>query len=237
MSLVAGTLRRALERVVSNAFELDEDSRLALAGLEETYLVLAVGGPLGQQSVRTMVRIHNGVIELGRADAVLPDITISGSLPVVARYLAGWFQNVPRPADGVTLTGDVARLNRIVAICGGLDPDWEEPVSHLLGDIPARHLGSLARELRRWARTARERAHSATAEYIHYESGTVPSRKEWTAHVRDLSALHARLDQARARLQDDSGEHSGATLSSNTTRKTRPRATATGNKSDQGPAH
>jgi ubiquinone biosynthesis protein UbiJ len=178
------------------AFELDEEAHAALGEVEETLIVLDPEGA----GPALMLRIHRGEIEVGPAHAVRPDVSIRGRPRALLAHLASWFRPGPVRPLGVRIEGDRERLTRIVAICQGLDPDWEEPLARVLGDAPARHLGQLARAARDWAAHAGGRARSAASEYLQYESGALPSRLEWHEHVRGLRRLERRLATLERRL-------------------------------------
>ena len=193
-------LYRLIERILAKAFELDPEARVQLAAIEETFIGIEVSGESGGIKLLAVLRVHAGNVEVSSPHGLEPDIRIAGNASGVLRYLASWFRDDPDASRHVTLGGDVAKLEPIIAVLNGLDPDWEEPIAERFGDVPARHAGSLVRTIAGWVREARPRVHDAAVEFLQYESGAVPARSEWEEHTVRLAELSRRLDELERRL-------------------------------------
>jgi len=184
---------RAFERLLGRAIALDADAVAALRGLGEFYLVVEIEG-VGAR----LLQVYEGGVRIDSAHAIRPDARVRGSLAALARLFLG--RGPVEPAGGLTVEGDRDRLARLVVVMRGLDPDWEEPISALIGDVAAHHLSRARRGAGRWLRTTAQALAADTGEQLQHESGLLPSRPEWSAHCRDVAALEERLDGLERRV-------------------------------------
>lgn len=204
--MLAATFRRAVEWAVTEALALDEETAGRLAEIPSTY----IGLETGTRELDAVVRIAQGSVEISPPDAVMPDVVLSGRplgiLRVLGESLRRGDLSAAAAGESVSIRGDRERLANIVRVAHGLRPDIEERLSHLVGDVAARHVGTAARSVAGWSSEAATRVERAAREYVEYESDTVPARIEWNDHVERLAALDARLQGLRARIEALQGE-------------------------------
>jgi len=104
----------------------------------------------------------------------------------------------------VTITGDTEPGRQVNALLDELDIDWEEQLSHVLGDVLAHEIGSRARSLGEWARRALETLERDGGEYLREEARILVSRRELEDFLAAVDACRddaARLEQRLARIQ------------------------------------
>ncbi|MGK0170819.1 MAG: ubiquinone biosynthesis protein UbiJ [Gammaproteobacteria bacterium] len=184
----------ALEALVAKALTLDDETRTALAELGEFWLVVEATPP----GVLTAVRFEGGHVEVGPANAIDAQATVRGSPAGLAMYFSSWIDGTPEAtpdaAQHVQIEGERETLRRIENVFRGFEPDWEEPLSRVVGDIPARHIGVAVRGLHAFGLHAVQRLRATAEEYFRYDTQAVPSRVEWNMHRDRLAHLHARID-------------------------------------------
>ena len=191
---------RLLERVLEQALRLDPDSRRMLQALGERYLVVEIdpGGPA------RLVQLSDGVFRLDGTASVEPDVRARGSATALAQLFFGSDQEAA--LEGLEVEGDVELLVCVAKVLRGLDPDWEEPLSTMVGDVAAHHIGRLRRGIHRWLKESASTVAVDLGEQLQHESRLVPSRAQWhefAGGVGDLAgrveALEGRLERLRAR--------------------------------------
>src|SRR5690606_6262793 len=109
----------------------------------------------------------------------------------------------------VQIRGDQALLMEVATILKGLDIDWEQALSGLLGDTPAHLAGKTLRGAHRTMSALAARSRSGAAEYVREESGLGVSNSEaenWYAGVRLLAADTERLAARINRLAFRAGD-------------------------------
>ncbi len=110
------------------------------------------------------------------------------------------------PPRGIELNGDAETAQTFSRLLKQADLDWEELLSHYVGDIALHQIGNLARGLARWGRDAMQRLGQDIAEYLQYESQTLPPRHEVEAFLAGVDHLKSDVDRLAARLQRLAGK-------------------------------
>jgi len=185
---LAATLDRVLALDPASSARLQRlDGRsmaIVLGGLELTIHMLFEGG-------------HITLTAAPPSDSHVPDATISGT-PAALFALA---QDPERGGKDVNFSGDLGLVRDISHLVSKADLDWEEQLARVLGDVPAHHLGNLARDLLRWLRSSRESAESGLAEYLTEESRALPTVTEVELFLSGVDRLRQDADRLQARME------------------------------------
>ncbi len=86
-----------------------------------------------------------------------------------------------------------------------IDIDWEEVLSHYLGDSISHQLGNVSRGMARWGRQVGDTLTQDLAEYLTEEKRLIPHRDELDGFVTAVDELREnadRLEQRARRLLD-----------------------------------
>ena len=90
--------------------------------------------------------------------------------------------------------------------------DWEEQLSHLVGDAAAHQVGNLVRDTLQWGAKSVDTLGRDLTEYLQEESRQLPQRDEVNKFLaavdvlrNDVERLDARVKRLQARI--DSHEH------------------------------
>jgi len=139
------------------------------------------------------------VIALGTEYAEEPDVVISGSLIALARMLKGSGEAAIRSGE-VDLTGDAATAQRFQKLLDLAQPDVEEELSRIIGDVAAHRIAEVARGVGKWARDARRTMGGNIREYLQEESRDLPTRYEVERFSQQVGTLRDDVERVAARL-------------------------------------
>ena len=131
--------------------------------------------------------------ELSRA----PDASLSGTLPAFINALARPAHTLPA---GLAVEGDATLIRDLRALLAGLEFDWEERLSRLVGDPVAHGLGETARRSGRAVGYAGDRLLRDIAEYLRDETRQVVSRREVVGFVDGVDAMRDDVERFAARM-------------------------------------
>lgn len=188
-------IERLLEEAVNRALQLDPDAIRRLGALEGKVILLelaAEGAPL-----RFYLFPGASGLRLQRAYDRMPDVTISGTAAVFLRQLV----RGPTVSDALTIRGDIELGQRFQRILSGLEPDWEEGLARVVGDVPAHQIARLAQGLREWAGQALQTLGADGAEYLQEEALILARRERVREFLREVDRLRADTDRLEKRLQ------------------------------------
>jgi ubiquinone biosynthesis protein UbiJ len=128
-----------------------------------------------------------------------PDVVITGSLITLARMMQGSGEAAIRSGD-VDLTGDAATAQRFQKLLDLAQPDIEEELSRVIGDVAAHRIAEIARGVGKWARDARSTMGGNIREYLQEESREVPTRYEVDRFAKQVGTLRDDVERVAARL-------------------------------------
>ncbi|MCI0401118.1 MAG: SCP2 sterol-binding domain-containing protein [Gammaproteobacteria bacterium] len=109
--------------------------------------------------------------------------------------------NEPKPSGDVEISGDVRLAQRFQRIMDNMDIDWEELLSHWVGDVAAHQIGNFARSLRNWVSETQHSLEMDVAEYLLEESQLVARREDVDEFVGAVDTLRGDLDRLEDRLK------------------------------------
>jgi len=127
------------------------------------------------------------------------DATIEGSPFTFARLAMGNPMQTIR-AGGAQVTGDGEVAQGFQQLFEAAQPDFEEELSRLTGDVAAHRLANLARDAVEFGRRARETFMQNVAEYVTEESRDVPLRAEVEEFLAGVDGLREATDRLEARI-------------------------------------
>lgn len=130
-----------------------------------------------------------------------PDVTIRGSALALARLSQAQDSGKAALANKIEIDGDMALGNRFSAILREVDIDWEEQLSHVVGDIVAHYMGQLGRDTQGWLTESHQAMQANVSEYVQEEARLSPAQTEVTQYLDEVDALRADTDRLKARIQ------------------------------------
>jgi ubiquinone biosynthesis protein UbiJ len=181
-----------LQVIVNRFLELDPELAEGVAELEGSVLEVHLQGideRIQLQPSATGVSVVP-VDGDGQPSAAVADVTISGP-PFTLLRLLGSLESVDGvlPPD-VSISGELALVQKLTRLARRANIDWEEPLSKLFGDSIAHEIGRSVRGFTSWAVAAAGTLACDMGEYLREERRLSPTRIE----VDDFST---RVDQAR----------------------------------------
>jgi len=125
-----------------------------------------------------------------------PDVILRGTPPVMARLA---IDSMAEPS--IELIGDVSLGQGFGQLLADVQPDWEEKLSAVFGDVAAHELGKLFRSARAWSAETRRTLEANLGEYLQEERRDVPASAEVTHFLDGVVELRSDLDRLAARIR------------------------------------
>jgi ubiquinone biosynthesis protein UbiJ len=107
-------------------------------------------------------------------------------------------------ATGITpdmeISGDTSLAQRFQEILRNVEIDWEEHLSHWIGDIAAHQVGRLFRTTRSYLRETRSTLGMNISEYLRYEKEILPTREDVADFVSAVDVLRNDAERLQQRF-------------------------------------
>jgi ubiquinone biosynthesis protein UbiJ len=196
-----------LESLLNRNVAASSAARALCQRLDSKVLALHVDGvPLS-----VYFKSHGEHMTLHTDHAGTPDATLSGT-PLSLLRLAGPAPEAALRGGAVHIEGDAEVAQTFSELLKAAQPDLEEELSRVVGDVAAHQIGNVARTALGFARRAHDTLLQNVAEYLQEEGRDVPSRTEADEFLHgvdrlrdDVERLEARLKLLESRLLKESG--------------------------------
>lgn len=119
-----------------------------------------------------------------------PDCLIRGSLIALAKLGQTGGKSGQLFGGDVHISGDAVIAHRFGQILSRVDIDWEEHLSHFVGDIPAHRLAQSSQEAHQWASRAGRIMEQDLGEYLQEEALFCP-------HLEEIREFNSGVDRIR----------------------------------------
>lgn len=129
-----------------------------------------------------------------------PDVIAAGSLLSLVRLAGPAAEDLIRDGS-VEITGDAVVASQFRKLLRYGQPDLEEELSAVVGDVAAHGIGEFVRGASSWARDASETMQQNIGEYLQEESDAVPGRHQVDRFRDDVNALRDDVARFEARLR------------------------------------
>lgn len=100
----------------------------------------------------------------------------------------------------VEIIGDIRLGERFNRIIDGIDIDWEEKISMVVGDIAAHKLGYFARQFRDWSNNTRTSFAEDVKDYLREESTLLPYPEEVEYFLAQVDILRSDVERLELRV-------------------------------------
>lgn len=150
--------------------------------------------------VTLLFRVTEGRIAIGlRADGDAADATLTGS-PLSLLSMVGPDAEERFRGSSITIAGDAEVAQKFRDLLQQAQPDLEEELSRVVGDVAAHQVASFARGFLDWGRKAADSFSANVAEYLQEEGRDVPARVEVEEFLESVDQLREATDRLEARL-------------------------------------
>ena len=184
-----------LESLLNRNLAASAAARALCQRLDAKVLALHVEGvPLS-----VYFKSHGESMSLHTEHQGTPDATLSGS-PLSLLRLAGPAPEAALRGGSVHIEGDAEVAQTFSELLKAAQPDLEEELSRVVGDVAARQIGNAARSALGFARRAKDTFMQNIAEYLQEEGRDVPNRTEAEEFLQGVDKVRDDVERLEARL-------------------------------------
>jgi ubiquinone biosynthesis protein UbiJ len=149
--------------------------------------------------LKIFMEARDGRIVLAERRDTPADARLAGT-PLALLALAGPEAEGRLRSGKVRIEGDAEIAQAFRELLEQTRPDLEEELSQIVGDVAARRVANLAREMLAFGRRASDSLATSAAEYLQEEGRDVPARIEVEDFLRDVDQLRDDVERLEARI-------------------------------------
>lgn len=144
-------------------------------------------------------KARGGRVSLAPRNEGAADAMLSGT-PIALLALAGPRAEGALSGGGVRIEGDADVAQKFRELLAESQPDFEEELARVVGDVAARNLANLARGFIDFGRKAGRSLAGNVSEYLQEEGRDLPTRTEVDEFLGAVDSLRDDVERAEARL-------------------------------------
>jgi len=127
------------------------------------------------------------------------DASLSGT-PLALLALAGPRAQGTLRSGGVRIEGDAEVAQKFRDLLEQAQPDFEEELARVIGDVAAHRLANVARDVLGWGRKAAASFTGSVVEYLQEEGRDLPTRVEVDEYLEGVDRLRDDTERLEAKL-------------------------------------
>lgn len=185
-----------LQVLADRLLRLDEQALADLSALSGKHILIQLQGPM----LSFCLAPGPEGIDFVAPETVTVDAVLRCRMADCLSLLCARGQGLQLP-DGVEISGDVHLLHDLHRICVRFSPDWQEPLSQLLGDTATCYLSRMLSTADRRLRKSSRQCFLDLGEYLRYEKRLVPDAGELGEFYRAVDYLRSDVDRLEKRMQ------------------------------------
>jgi ubiquinone biosynthesis protein UbiJ len=189
-----------IERILNQYLQLDSDTRPKIAALSGKVIAVEVIFTTTETTPSLTLFLLPSPKGLQVTDhhAGPADVSIRGTPLALARQLG---QRTSYLSDtDVEIRGNTQLAKALAELLNGVDIDWEEHLSNLVGDAVAHQVGNAARHIQTWGKQALDTLFKNAVEYLQQETRDLPSSGSMANFIDTVDALRSDTDRLTARI-------------------------------------
>jgi len=191
VNVLLGQLAAALNRNV----EQSERAATLAAQLEGRVLALVLEGT----PMTLWFKVNEGRVAIDTRHEAAADARLAGT-PFGLLSMVGPGAPERVRSAGIRIDGDAEVAQRFQGLLQLAQPDFEEELARVIGDVAAHQVANFARGFLGWGRRAADSFSQNVAEYLQEEGRDVPSRVELDEFLEAVDHLRNDADRLEARL-------------------------------------
>ncbi|GAA4358587.1 ubiquinone biosynthesis accessory factor UbiJ [Kangiella marina] len=185
-----------IETVINTVISLDPEGKQRLHPLNQKIIAFHFTD-IGQQ---LYFSIDESYIVVKSDLEVEPDAELTGSL-LSFFNLASGDDSDPIFKGDVRFSGEISTAQNFQKFFNQLDIDWEEHLSHYIGDIAAHQLFNHGRAMFDWVKSSTQTAKNNASEYLRFEAKAVPASIELENFYDDIADLKSGVERLGMRIE------------------------------------
>ena len=185
-------LAATVEAALNGYLKQDEEVRARLEGMAGRVICMELLGT----GVSLFVQVGSDRVRVSSQCVQTPDVTLRGTLPMLMRSAID-----PAGDNEIELVGDVGLGQRFQQVIADVEPDWEEKLASVVGDVAAHQLGRFVRGAMSWGTDTWRTVEANVGEYLQEESRDLPATAEVRHFQEGVDRLRSDVDRLEARIR------------------------------------
>lgn len=194
--MILQLLLPALERIVNRALQCDPDTTEKITPLNnQTIEIHCI-----DWKIKFYIICHNGELQFEKKYSDLPNTTVTGTLNNFLHIFIKGADTKTVFQYPIDITGNTHTIEVLRDVFKNIDIDFEEKLSHFIGDTLAHKICFHASETKNILENTTQKLTEQVKDYLHFEGKNLPTQKQAEQLYTDIATLRDDVARAEARI-------------------------------------
>jgi ubiquinone biosynthesis protein UbiJ len=194
--MISDTLKEKIQAFINNALRQNEQTSAAAGELAGKVIRIEVSGP----DIFLFVKFEQQGIMVETEYDAKPNVIIRARPSTYIGLLLNRDEKTTTFTPDMEISGDANLAQQFQQILRNLEIDWEEHLSHWVGDTAAHKLGRIFKQGRELVREVHDTIRMDISEYLRYEKNMLPDRDEIDEYIAAVDDLRNDAERLQARI-------------------------------------
>lgn len=185
-----------IQDVIKHLLHQDQQTLNSIRELAGKIIEIVIAGP----EFHIWLQFNNEGITIMKEFDGKAHVTIKAGPASFIGLLSHKYKSVKASPD-MDISGDVVLAQDFQKILNNIDIDWEEQLSHWIGDTAAHKLGRIFKHTRAYIKETGKTIGMDISEYLRYEKNILPDRDEVDEFIADVDMLRNDAERIRQRIE------------------------------------
>lgn len=187
---------KALEFTMNRYVQLDPDSIARLQRLSGKIISIYIS----DWRLSLLILPNEKGLELSDDPHLVPDVTLRATLFDLIKVGVAKGSNASLFSNKVEIKGDIELGEKIREILEKIDIDWEEHLSHIIGDIGAHQINRSFNKIKKIGKRILSSFSENLSDYLQVESSLLPTETQVEKLFKDIGHLRNDVDRLELRV-------------------------------------
>jgi ubiquinone biosynthesis accessory factor UbiJ len=200
MHMISLSLKEKIQSFINTVLQQDEMASVAVQEIAGKVIKIEISGP----DISLFVKFEQQGMVIETEYDAKPNVIIRARPSTYIGLLINRDEKTNTFTPDMEISGDANLAQRFQQIMRNMEIDWEEHLSHWVGDTAAHKLGRVFKQSRELIKEVHQTIQMDISEYLRYEKNMLPDRDEVAEYIAAVDVLRndaERLQLRIARLQ------------------------------------
>lgn len=194
--MISHTLREKIQAFINNVLQQDEQTSIAVSELAGKVIKLEISGP----GIPLFVKFEQQGMVIETEYDAKPNVIIRARPSIFIGLLLNRDEKTTTFTPDMEISGDANLAQRFQQILRNMEIDWEEHLSHWVGDTAAHKLGRVFKQSRELIKEVHQTVQMDISEYLRYEKNMLPDKDEVEEYIEAVDMIRDDTERLQLRI-------------------------------------
>lgn len=194
--MISLSLKEKTQSFINTVLQQDEQTSIAVSELAGKVIKIEISGP----EISLFVKFEQQGMVIETEHDAKPNVIIRARPSTYIGLLVNRDEKTNTFTPDMEIRGDANLAQRFQQILRNMEIDWEEHLSHWVGDTAAHKLGRVFKQSRELIKEVHQTVQMDISEYLRYEKNMLPDKDEVEEYIEAVDMIRDDAERLQLRI-------------------------------------